>query len=227
MQTLTGKGLANAEVIFNVPSIVPSVYTDATGYYVISAPSGTYHVNVWPPFDSNYMFYDQSQLVLTSDITKNITLATGYKVYGYITDGSGVPVSKAIVVLNGYLSGWFSKSDGYYALSVPAGTYTIDCHPGVGANLNALANFPTYHEYNFTVNADVRKDIIVGTKSTPSTPTAAPTTTETTTPSKSTMDTPTSTPRPIVSPTESANQARPVTPHTTYKAVAQPDENSH
>ncbi len=158
-----GKGLANAEVIFNLPLTVPSVYSDATGYYEISASAGTYHVNVWPPFDSNYMSYDQPQLLVTSNIAKNITLLTGYKIYGYISDYSGTPIKGAIVVLNGYLSGWFSKSNGYYALSVPTGTYKIDAHPGIDASLNPLASFPTYTEYNFTINSDTYKNITVGT----------------------------------------------------------------
>jgi hypothetical protein len=55
-----GHGIGGANIIFNVPSIVPSVYSDSSGHYVISAPAGTYHVNVWPPFDSNFIFFDQS-----------------------------------------------------------------------------------------------------------------------------------------------------------------------
>jgi hypothetical protein len=166
-----GKGLSNAEVIFNVPSIVPSVYSDTNGYYEISAPAGIYHVNVWPPFDSHYLSYDQTQLTVSTNIAKNITLTTGYKVYGYISDTLGNPVSKAIVFLNGQTSGWFSKSDGYYALAVPAGTYKIDVHPGIDGNKNPLANFPTYYEYNFTVASDTFKNITIGTSVASPTPT--------------------------------------------------------
>ena len=158
-----GKGVSNAEIIFNVPSIVLSVYSDSTGYYEITAPSGTYHINVWPPFDSHYLSYDQPQLTVSTTFEKNITLTTGYKIYGYISDTSGNPVSKAIVFLNSQTSGWFSKSDGYYALAVPAGTYKIDVHPGIDGNKNPLANFPTYYEYNFNVTSDTLKNIIVGT----------------------------------------------------------------
>jgi hypothetical protein len=165
-----GKGLSNAEVIFNVPAVVPAVYSDPTGYYEISATAGTYHVNVWPPFDSHYLAYDQPQLIVSANIAKNITLTTGYKVYGYISDNSGNPVSKAIVILSGQTSGWFSKSDGYYALTVPAGTYKIDVHPGTDSNKNPLANFPTYYEFNFTVTSDTLKNIIVGTSAASPTP---------------------------------------------------------
>ena len=68
-----GNGISGANIIFNVPSIVPSVYSDSLGYYEIIAPEGTYHVNVWPPFDSNYIYYDEPRFVVASDITKNIT----------------------------------------------------------------------------------------------------------------------------------------------------------
>jgi hypothetical protein len=158
-----GHGVAGANIIFNVPDIVPSVYSDSSGYYVISAPAGTYHVNVWPPFDSNYIYYDEHSFVVGPDITKNITLNSGYKVSGYITNSSGNPVVGAVVLLNNYCSGWFSNSSGYYFLSVPAGTYTITAHPRTGNYYSGpTTDFPTYIEYNFTVNGDTVKNITVG-----------------------------------------------------------------
>jgi hypothetical protein len=216
-----GKGLANAEVIFNVPSIVPSVYSDATGYYEISAPAGTYHVNVWPPFDSNYLSYDQPQLAITSNISKNITLVTGYKVSGYISDYSGKQISGGIVFLNSYLSGWFSKSNGYYALAVPAGTYKIDVHPGKGGNGVPITSFPTYYENNFTVTGDTTKNITIGTPTT-TTPTQTPTAT------LAPINTPTPTQQPTT--TSNPNPTQQTTPRTTFNvnqaAAVQPNENS-
>src|SRR3990172_9873251 len=80
-----GHGIGGANIIFNVPFIVPSVWSDSSGYYVISAPAGTYHVNVWPPFDSSYINYDEPGFTVVSDISKNLTLYSGYKVSGYIS----------------------------------------------------------------------------------------------------------------------------------------------
>ncbi|MBN1357864.1 PQQ-binding-like beta-propeller repeat protein, partial [Candidatus Bathyarchaeota archaeon] len=161
-----GNGIEGAHIIFNVPELVPSVTSDASGYYVISAPAGTYHVNVWPPFDSNYINYDEPGFTVTSDMTKNITLQSGYKVSGYITDTSGNPVVGAVVSLDNYGSGWFSNSSGYYFLSVPAGTYTITAHPRTGNYYSGPTTyFPTYYEYNFTVNAETVKNITVGSSS--------------------------------------------------------------
>jgi hypothetical protein len=157
-----GQGMAGAYIIFNVPDIVPSV-SDSSGYYVISAPAGTYHINVWPPFDSNFINYDEPGFVVGSDMTKNITLQSGYKVSGYISDSSGTPVVGAVVLLDNFCSGWFSNSAGYYFLSVPAGTYTIIAHPRTGNYYSGpTTDFPTYYEYNFTVNGDTVKNITVG-----------------------------------------------------------------
>ena len=104
-----GHGIAGANIIFNVPSIVPSVWSDSSGYYVISAPAGTYHINVWPPFDSNYIHYDEPGFVVGSDMTKNITLYSGYKVSGYISFSNGTPVVGAAVIFRNSANTWFGS----------------------------------------------------------------------------------------------------------------------
>ena len=154
-----GQGIASAMIIFNVPSIVPSVYSDSLGYYEIFAPAGTYRLTVWPPFDSNYIYYDEQGFVVESDITKNITLATGYKVSGYITDASGKPIVKAVVALNKYLCGWYSNYSGYYFVTAPAGTYTLGAKPANGPQ--DVSDFSPYFEYNVVVNGDLVKNITV------------------------------------------------------------------
>ncbi len=166
-----GNGLANAEIIFNVPSIVPSVYSDYTGYYAIYAPMGIYHIDVWPPFDSNFIFYDEPVYAVGSDAAKNITLLSGMKVSGYITDSSGTPVSGAVVSLNGFFCGWYSKYNGYYFVTAPPGTYTLNVRPRPGNS------FPSFSEGNFTVNGNKAKNITLsgsGSNLSP-TPTAIPT----------------------------------------------------
>ncbi|MGA2682841.1 MAG: carboxypeptidase regulatory-like domain-containing protein [Candidatus Bathyarchaeia archaeon] len=224
-----GKGIPDAMVIFNVPSIVPSVWTDNSGYYAMYAPAGIYHFNVWPPFDSNYVDYDQLGFVVSSDVTKNITLYTGFKVSGYISDYSGNPITGAVVSLNDYCSGWFSQSNGYYFLSVPAGTYTITAHPRTDHNSASASNFTTYHEYNFTVNIDTIKNITVGNPaptlaSVPaSVPTATPTESLGPTPSTSSLSMPKSQPSVVHTPTPT-DPAKPISANE--PAQLQPDETS-
>jgi outer membrane protein assembly factor BamB len=198
-----GHGIEGANIIFNVPEIVPSVYSDASGHYVISAPAGTYHVNVWPPFDSHYINYDEPGFVVGSDMTKNITLQSGYKVSGYISDSSGKPVVGAVVLLDDFGSGWFSNSVGYYFLSVPAGTYTINAHPRTGNYYSGpTTDFPTYIEYNFTVNADTVKNITVGDSSPTSSSNSEPTSSPASFPELSSSPVSSSTPPATVTPTK-------------------------
>jgi hypothetical protein len=151
-----GHGIDGAHIIFNVPSVVPSVDSDSSGHYVISAPAGTYHINVWPPFDSNYIYYDEQVFAVEPDITKNITLKLGNKVSGHITDFARTPVSGAVVLLNEFMSGWFSNFKGYYFVNVPAGSYNLTVKPRFGYD-----HFSSYFEYNFTVNGETTKNIIV------------------------------------------------------------------
>jgi hypothetical protein len=192
----SGHGIAGAYIIFNDVSI-PSVSTNYSGYYLMLAPAGTYHVNVWPPFDSNFINYDEPGFVVGSDMTKNITLSSGCKVSGYISNSSGTPMVGAAVLFssNGkiYGSGWFTTYLGYYFLSVPAGTYTIDAHPQTRFNPNytgPVTDFPTYYEYNFVVNSDTIKNITVGTPA----PTPPPTSTPTPIPTQNPTPTPAPTP---------------------------------
>ena len=170
IQDSNGLGISGAYIIFNAPSTVPSVISDPSGYYVVSAPAGTYHVNVWPPFDSNFIHHDEQGFVVGSDIVKNITLAVGYKVSGYLSDSSGTPIIGAAVLLRDatktYGSGWFSNTTGYYFLNVPAGTYTIDAHPRTAYGYNypgQTTEFPTYYEHNFVVSSNIIKNITVTT----------------------------------------------------------------
>ncbi len=156
-----GKGIAGATIIFNVPKIVPSVYSNYSGYYEVSTPAGTYHVNVWPPFDSNYLSYDEPAFAVQSDVTKNITLATGYKISGYITGTLGAPVNKTVVSLDSFFCGWYSDYSGYYFVTVPAGTYNLFAKPAQGPQ--DVTDFYTYAEYNVVVNGDLEKDFTVKT----------------------------------------------------------------
>ncbi len=155
-----GYGIKGARIIFNMPSVVPSVDSDSSGYYEIFAPAGTYHINVWPPFDSNYIYYDEPVFSVESDITKNITLASGCKVSGYITYSSGSPVSGAVVSLDGFFSGWFSDSWGYYFVSVTTGSYNLSVKPRLGYD-----HFYSYFEPNFVVNGETTKNFIVNSTS--------------------------------------------------------------
>jgi hypothetical protein len=156
-----GNGIAGAMIIFNVPEIVPAVLSDSSGYYEIIAPVGTYHVNVWPPFDSHYISYDEPALAVRSNINKNITLTSGYKISGYITDSSGAPIVKAVVSMDNFFCGWYSKYSGRYFVTAPAGTYTLRARPANGPQ--DVSDFYPYCEYNVVVNGNLAKNITVET----------------------------------------------------------------
>jgi hypothetical protein len=189
-----GAGIGGAMVIFNVPDTVPAVYSNLTGYYEILAPAGIYHMNVWPPFDSNYMSYDLVQLAVSSDMVKNVTLRSEYKVSGYVTFSNGQPIPKGVVFLSQTaFSGWFTTSDGYYFLSAPVGTYTLTVKPANQGN-----TFPIYTEYNVVISGTTAKNIVLPSPVISPTPTSPPIQTEVPTPTSSPAPTP---PSPKLTPT--------------------------
>ena len=165
----SGSGIEGAEIIFGVPTIVPSVHSASSGYYEIFAPAGTYHIDVWPPFNSNFIYYDQPVFVVESDTTKNITLTSGFEVSGYISDSSGAPVRNAIVSLNSYFTGYPSNSEGFYFVTAPAGTYTFSVQPRVG-----YPSFPSHFENNFVVNDNMAKNVTLSFLLPTPSPTRAP-----------------------------------------------------
>lgn len=192
-----GQPIGGADIIFNVPQTVPGYVTNASGYYEMNAPAGTYHVNVWPPYNSHYLNYDESAYTVNSDTTRNITLQTGYKVSGYVTNATGAPMVGAVVFLDNYGSGYFTNSQGYYFLAVPTGTYRIDAHPRIGTFQGPTSQFLTYIENDFQVTADIVKNITVNQQVNPTAnPTTNPTdqTNPTTNPTQNPNPTPTSTP---------------------------------
>lgn len=148
----SGNGLKGAHIIFNVPSVVPSVDSASSGYYEIFAPQSTYKVNVWPPFDSSYIRYEETEFTVESDVTKNITLTLGNKVSGYILDTKANPVTQANVGLDKYFTGYPSDKFGYYFCTAPTGTYKLKVQPRGGHN-----HFSSYSESNFVVNGDATK----------------------------------------------------------------------
>jgi len=163
-----GLGVADAMIIFGVPDIVPAVYSDSSGYFEIFAPSGTYRINVWPPFDSNYLSFDQPGFTVgTSDISKNITLSPGYKLSGYLLDSSGAPIRGALVSLDQFHCGWYSKYTGRYFVTAPAGTYRLTIQPKKGPT------FPVYNENNFVLTGDTIKNFTLALTTSPS-PTPEP-----------------------------------------------------
>jgi hypothetical protein len=116
------------------------------------------------PYDSNYLNGDEAGFTVTSDVTKNMTLQTGFKISGYVINSIGTPMVGASVLFktsNGiYGSGYFTNSLGYYFINVPAGTYIIDAHPQTAFNpsyTGPCTPFPTYYEYNFAVSGNINK----------------------------------------------------------------------
>ena len=204
-----GNGITGALITLNQDTIAP-VLTNNTGYYEVYAPANTYQATVYPPFDSNYLFYNQPGISLTNSNSQNFTLNSGYKISGYIKDQTGAVVPQArfaLVSSATYVPGWYSNMSGYYFATAPAGTYTLTADPRTGIWFNS------YSEPNIILNSNTIKNITVSTTPTPS-PTPVSTQSPTPTLPPSTTPQPTANPViPTVKPT--ANPTKTATPTTT------------
>ena len=175
-----GAAVAGASISFNNAS-VPGPTTNSAGYFSVNVPAGNYHLYVWPPFNSSFINYDESNFVVNAAMSKNMTLYYGYEISGYINNSSGAPMVGASVLFSVggviYGSGHFTGSDGFYYAALQPGTYTLNAHPQTAYDPNysgPCTYFPTYIENNVAVNGDVAKNLTVGTAQVTPTPTSQP-----------------------------------------------------
>lgn len=136
-------------------SVGPGCYSNASGYYSMTVPAGTYHLGAKGPPGSGTS-YSELNVIVNSDLVKNMTLVSGFIVSGYILDSSGKGVSG--VQTNVYNSSWgvppyHTGSSGFYMLSIPAGTYIFNVWPPKTTNLT------NYYEPDFVVNSHLTKNI--------------------------------------------------------------------
>ncbi len=160
----SGNHIAGASTnIYNSSWSVPAVTTDSSGYYEVYAPAGTYTFIIWPPQNSNKINYEDKAFTVSSDMTKDITLVSGFKVSGYIRFPSGeavTGVSTSLTHANGtaYSSGHWSDSLGHYNLAAPAGTYRLRVWGLSGTTTS-------YAESNIELNSDITKNVVITTVS--------------------------------------------------------------
>ena len=208
---ISGQYSDYGHVTFNtaLQSQNPGGVVNSSGYYERYIPAGTYTVDVWPPFDSNYCCYQNNGFVVSSDMTQNFTLTRGFKLSGYIMDSQGNPVSGAGVLLDYntpdvQCSGYFSTVSGYYFLAAPAGNYSLWVNQGYSDGKGGPNVYTSYYENNFVLGGDTIKNITLSSPIPTATP--SPTMTPTFTPQATAPPTPNATaPIPTATPQQTAN----------------------
>ena len=150
--------------VYNATWLVPGVTTEGLGAYTIYIPNGSYTFALWPPADSKIMNFKNSSFTVSSDMTYNIVVDTGYIVSGNVQYPSGSKasgVSTHLVNSTGYTfsSGRYSDTmptPGTYSIAAPAGKYTLQ------STINSVI---VYSEPNVVVKSDMTKDVTLLTVS--------------------------------------------------------------
>ncbi len=131
--------------------------TSAGGSYGIGLGAGTYEINV-VPFDpaSPHTPKRLTSIDISSDLTLDFTLDTGFVVSGRVTDpdGNGIPH----VGINGRDEsgenfGRGTDEVGFYSLALPPGTYELEAYPPPGSG------FIPNHLEGVEVSGDLTLDI--------------------------------------------------------------------
>jgi len=113
------------------------------GYYRMNVSEGLYDIYFYPPRLSRYLEKDTSNLNITTDIELNVTLETGYFIYGVVTDTSGTPIPGVrISVSERTTQDWIAETGtddhGEYRVIVPPGTYDVAFYPWQSRYLDTL-----------------------------------------------------------------------------------------
>ncbi len=139
-----GDGQAGVEVFAQDPTQWPIGYgftpTGPDGRYTGTLPSGNFDIQfLAPPFlglGSTVM----TDVIGPPDALRNLTLPAGYTLSGTVRCGAGV--ANAFVhaaphtpIAGDDINGWgrFAGSDGFYALALQTGTYTVSVSPPGGS----------------------------------------------------------------------------------------------
>jgi hypothetical protein len=133
------------------------VWVSPNGLYCLVAPAGTYTFVARGPNDSGTSF-SETQIVVDRDLNKNITLVPGFKVSGYVVDSAGKGLAGSATFI--FNSTWTVPSvttgnSGFYAVYLPAGTYTFVIWPPYNSS---LVNF---QNRNFTVCSDMTYNVVL------------------------------------------------------------------
>ena len=132
-----GTGVANVGVNLGNNTWNTGTQTDASGYYSLAVPPGTYNFNVNVPPGSGFLNYQESGVVVSANLIMNVTLSSGFVVSGYVLAPNGTGVANAGVNLgnNTWNTGTQTDESGFYSLAVPPGTYNFNTNVPPGSNL--------------------------------------------------------------------------------------------
>jgi outer membrane protein assembly factor BamB/protocatechuate 3,4-dioxygenase beta subunit len=137
---------------------------NASGYYSLAVPAGTYSVSAYNlPSESNLLNYQESGLVVSSNLVHNITLQAGLIVSGYVLDPNGTVVpNEAVNFYNSnYSTGTISNSSGYFSVVVPTGTYTISHYLSTEGNTVSYMMFGVVVSGNMVLNVTIPSGYLV------------------------------------------------------------------
>ncbi|MFQ5613126.1 MAG: carboxypeptidase-like regulatory domain-containing protein [Anaerolineae bacterium] len=143
--TDSGEAVANVDIFAEDPDAPPGLEgfgmtaTDANGLYTGTLSAGDFDILFFAPPFQGLGATVVTNVVGPPDKHLDVALPTGYTVSGTVKCGQGVAntfvhAAPEPPLSSGRLSGWgrFSGADGYYALALQPGAYTVTVDPPGG-----------------------------------------------------------------------------------------------
>jgi hypothetical protein len=129
------------------------------GYYQMMVSEGIYHIRFYPPSRSGYIAKDTSDINITTDTELNISLESGYFIFGTVTDTLGTPIPEIYIEVvdpatQDWVAGGGTNEQGEYWIGVAPGTYDLYFYPWQSRYIGTQRK-------NVTVNADYELNVIL------------------------------------------------------------------
>lgn len=114
----------------------PRDNTDINGNYSVVVPAGTYDLVYSPPKSTKLVAVTHTNVPISSNTVRNVTLNPGFLLSGTVTDNNSTPVPDvdldAIISSTGekvVTPGDNTDNNGIYSIVIPGGTLNIDFDP--------------------------------------------------------------------------------------------------
>jgi hypothetical protein len=161
-QGISGVDIDAVDLATGEEMILAGDGTDATGFYDIFLPPGSYDLRFTPPAGQSLVAQERTSIVVMNQVSLDVTLPDGFFLFGTVRDPALLPIAGIDIDVRDQTTEakLFMPNDdtdltGFYSVVVPTGTYKVLFRPAPGTS------FPVRVIENVVVSQDRNLDAVL------------------------------------------------------------------